>query len=62
MNQLNCLTPMQMAHHFGNKMSLSGRGGMIFVSSAMGYQGVPFMANYAASKAYSLVLGESFVL
>ena len=61
-NQLNCLTPMQMAHHFGNKMSFSGRGGMIFVSSAMGYQGTPFMANYAASKAYSLVLGESFVL
>lgn len=32
---------------------------MTFVSSLFGYQGVPIVANYAASKAYILSLGEA---
>ena len=34
------------------------RGGMIFVSSTVAFAGVPSWSNYAASKAYDLVLAE----
>ena len=36
-----------------------GKGAIIFMSSLFGYQGVPIVANYAASKAYILALGEA---
>ena len=35
------------------------RGGILFVSSLFGYQPVPFVANYSASKAYILSLGQA---
>lgn len=57
--QLNITTPMALVHHFGQKMAERGRGGIILISSTMGYQAVPYMANYAATKAYILTLGES---
>jgi short-subunit dehydrogenase len=34
------------------------RGGIIFTSSASAYQGTALVANYAATKAYNLVLAE----
>ncbi len=58
MMQLNIISPMQLAHHFGQKMAERGKGGILFVSSTLGYSGVPYFANYAASKAYILSLGE----
>ncbi|WOT05111.1 SDR family NAD(P)-dependent oxidoreductase [Shewanella youngdeokensis] len=57
--RLNSITPMELAHYYGNQMIPKSRGGIIFVSSAMGYQGTPYMANYSASKAYTLTLRES---
>ena len=57
--QLNVLAPMQLAHHFASKMHARKRGGIIFVSSAAGFGAWPYLANYAASKAYLLTLGES---
>ncbi|MDH5668936.1 MAG: SDR family NAD(P)-dependent oxidoreductase, partial [Nitrospira sp.] len=57
--QLNALTPMYMAHHYGKRMRDRGRGGLMFVSSLFAYQGVPYVAHYAATKAYLLSLGES---
>jgi short-subunit dehydrogenase len=36
-----------------------GRGGIILVSSLMGFQGVPYMANYSATKGFLLNFGES---
>lgn len=57
--QLNAVTPMQLALRYGKRLSHRGKGGIVFVSSMMGQQGVPYFANYAASKAYTLVLGES---
>ena len=56
--QLNVMAPMQLAHHFGRKMADRGRGGIIFVSSTLGYNGVPYFSNYAATKAYLLAFGE----
>ncbi len=59
MLQLNVIAPMQMARIFGAKMTQRGRGGILFTSSLFGYQGIPYVANYAAAKAYILTLGEA---
>jgi len=56
---LNMTLPMQMSHHFGQKMKQRQQGGILFVSSLFGYQPVPFVANYSASKAYVLSLGQA---
>ncbi len=55
--QLNVVRPMELAHVFGRKMTRRSKGGIVFVSSTLGYQSVPYFANYASSKAYILVLG-----
>ena len=57
--QLNVIRPMELAHVFGQKMARRARGGILFVSSTLGYQSVPYFANYASSKAYVLSLGEA---
>ena len=56
---LNVTAPMQMAKIFGAKMAGRGHGGILFISSLFGYQGIPQVANYAATKAYILSLGEA---
>lgn len=56
---LNMMVPMQLAHVFANKMAQRKRGGVLFVSSLFAYQGIPYVANYAATKAYILTLGEA---
>ena len=56
---INVQTPMEMAHAFGARFIEQRRGGIIFVSSLFGYQGVPLVAAYSASKAYVLSLGEA---
>lgn len=57
--QRNCLTALQMSHHFGGAMTGRGRGGIVLVSSAAGLRGSANMVAYSASKAFDLVLGES---
>lgn len=57
--RLNCEAPLQLTHHFGQKMRAQGRGGILFMSSIVAFQGVPLIANYAATKAYDLILAES---
>ncbi len=57
--RLNCEVPLRMAHHFGQQLAKRGRGGILFVSSTFAFQAVPYFANYAASKAYILSLGEA---
>jgi len=59
MVQLNIAAPMLLAHGYGRKMAIRGRGAILFLSSLFGYQGVPYVANYAATKAYILSLGEA---
>lgn len=56
---LNIQAPAEMARLYGADMVAKGRGGLVFLSSLFGYQGVPLVANYAASKAYILSLGEA---
>jgi short-subunit dehydrogenase len=57
--QLNIVRPMELAHVFGQKMARRGKGGILFVSSTLAYQPVPYFANYSSSKAYILALGEA---
>jgi len=56
---LNINSPMQLSHLFIKRFKLRGKGGILYTSSAFGYQGVPYFANYAASKAYVITLAES---
>jgi len=56
---LNVISPMQLSHVFARRFSARGRGGILLTSSLFGYQGVPYVANYSASKAYILSLGEA---
>lgn len=48
-----------LLHHFGQRMAPRGRGGLIQVSSIRGHMSTPYMAEYSASKAYQLTLGEA---
>lgn len=56
---LNCRASMLLARAFLPDMAHRGHGGMIFVSSLAGMQGVPGLAAYSATKAYLVSLGES---
>jgi len=55
---LNCRVPLQLTHHFAQIMAKRGKGGIIFMSSIVSFQGVPHIANYAATKAYDLIFAE----
>src|SRR5262249_3071292 len=55
---VNSRAPLVLTHHFAKAMRQRGRGGIIFLTSAVAFAGVPSWSNYAASKAYDLVLAE----
>lgn len=55
---LNCLRPTELTHHFGSLMRARGRGGVILMSSLTAFNGSPYVANYGATKAFNMVLGE----
>lgn len=57
--RLNCVTPLEITRYFLPRMQAKKRGGMILVASLMGFQGVPYMANYSATKGYLLNFGEA---
>lgn len=56
---VNCRASMVLAREIGPPMVKRGRGGILFVSSSSALQGTPIVANYAATKAYNLVLAEA---
>lgn len=56
---LNCRASALLAHRFLPGMAARGRGGVIFVSSLAGLQGVPTLAAYSASKSFLISLGEA---
>ncbi len=56
--QVNCHTPLALAHHFGGRMREHGRGGIILMSSLSAFAGSPEVAGYGASKAFNVVLAE----
>lgn len=56
---VNCHAAVALTHGFGAEMVRRGRGGIILIASGTALQGSPRYANYAATKAFDLVLGES---
>jgi len=60
---LNTTSPMILTHLFGQRFkqrsSTKKRSGILLTASLFGYQGVPFVSNYSATKAYILSLGEA---
>jgi short-subunit dehydrogenase len=55
---VNCRGPVLLGHLLGGAMARRGRGGLLFMASLAGGQGNPWLASYAASKAFEIVLAE----
>ena len=55
----NARAGLLLAHHFGKKMAERKRGGIIFLSSGSASSGTAYCANYAATKAYNLIIAET---
>ena len=58
MVDVNCRSLMTLTWHFGKRFADWRRGGIVLMSSLVGFQGVPGAANYAATKAYVQSLAE----
>jgi short-subunit dehydrogenase len=56
---VNARATLVLARHFAAPMAARGRGGIILVSSGSALHGTALSANYAATKAYNLILAES---
>ena len=57
--RLNMLSALALAHGYGAQMAKRKKGAILFLSSTFAFQGVPYVASYAASKSYILLLGEA---
>lgn len=57
--RVNMITPMKLVHQLGGKMLDRGKGAVILLSSMAGLQGSGYLATYAATKAFNMVLAES---
>lgn len=59
MLDVNCRSLLALTWHFGRRFAERGRGGMVLMSSIVGFQGMPNAAHYAATKAYVQSLAEA---
>ncbi len=59
MLNVNCRSLLALSWYFGQRFAKRGRGGMVLMSSIVSFQGVPFAAHYAATKAYVQTLAEA---
>ena len=60
--RVNCEAVLALTHFFARQFKQQGRGGIIFLSSLVAFQGVPYAANYAASKAYIQSFAEALAV
>jgi len=58
MLQVNVQAVLTQVHSFIQRFKGRKRSGIILISSIVGFQGVPYAAHYAATKAYVQTLGE----
>lgn len=56
---LGAIRPMELTHHYASLFVERRRGGIILVASTIGHQSAPYLANYAATKAYVATLGQA---
>lgn len=59
MLRVNCEAVLLLTHYFSQKFKQQQRGGIIFLSSLVAFQGVPYAAGYAATKAYIQSFAEA---
>jgi short-subunit dehydrogenase len=57
--RLNCVAVVDLAAHALPRMVARGAGAVVVVSSAAAWQPVPYMATYAATKAFELHFAEA---
>lgn len=62
MLRVNCEAVLSLTHYFSQRFKEEQRGGIIFLSSLVAFQGVPYAANYAATKAYIQSLAEALAV
>lgn len=62
MLEVNCAAVLDLAHVYGNRLKKRGKGGFIFLSSILAFQGVANTANYAATKAWVQAFAEGRAL
>ncbi len=62
MIDVNCRSLAALAHPIARSMQQRGRGGLVFLSSIVAFQGVAHSANYAATKAYVQALAEGLAM
>ena len=57
--QVNVQSLVALSHLFGNAMAARGKGGIINIASNASFQPLPYMATYAATKAFALSFSEA---
>jgi uncharacterized protein len=55
---INCKGPLSLIQIFGDRLLKRNKGGIILMSSLSSSQGSPMISNYAATKAWNLILAE----
>mgnify|MGYP002400539622 CR=1 FL=1 len=60
--QVNCTALVMLTHHFSRLFAGQKRGGIVLMSSIVAFQGAPYAAHYAATKAYVQSLAEALAL
>jgi short-subunit dehydrogenase len=58
MIDLNCRAPVLLSHALIPRLLERGRGGLLMVGSIEAYVGFPYSSAYAASKSFTMALGE----
>ncbi|GAB3179048.1 SDR family NAD(P)-dependent oxidoreductase [Telluribacter humicola] len=62
MLRVNCEAVLSLTHHYSQRFRHQRRGGIILLSSLVAFQGVPYAAHYAATKAYVQGLAEALAV
>lgn len=62
MLRVNCEALLSLTHYYSQQFVRQKRGGIILMSSMVAFQGVPYSANYAATKAYVQSLAEALAV
>ncbi len=56
---VNCRAPVLLSRLFAAEMAARGRGGIVLLASMAAFQGNGWVATYAGTKAFDLILAES---
>ena len=62
MLKVNCEALLSLTHYYSQQFAQQKRGGIILMSSIVAFQGTPYAANYAATKAYVQTLAEGLAI